>query len=189
MTISGRAEPAGGRDFVNDELGKRSHRARHLLALSGTPQTGAPLPVYLLGRDEAAASDPLSAAKLAGWRYPIVGGASAGLASVSKDSSGFKFTGINNGTLPQRLLDAAILADQTLGPRAERYEARLLEIPALRIYALWLAGPTNYFVSLLDGQPPGSSALQIETDILPRIRAALAAVQPRRPAIGGPPTN
>ncbi len=140
--------------------------------MRGSPQTGAPLPVYLLSHDEALLPDPLPAAKLIGWNYPIVGGDSAGLAFLLIAPDGLKFAGISHGPLADRLLDAAALAENHPESRAEEFEPRLLEIPGLRIYALWLfhAERENLFISLMDGQPPGSSGLQIENDIQPRIR-------------------
>lgn len=175
MPIKGQIEPIGGRDIVNTALSQRSHRARHLPVLRGSPQTGAPLPVYLINRDEALFPDPLSAAKLIGWKYPIVGGDSAGLAFLLITPDGLKFAGISHGPLPNRLLDAAVLADNHLESLAEEFEPRLLEIPALHIHALWLfcAERENVFISLMDGQPPASSALQIENSIRSRISQRL----------------
>jgi hypothetical protein len=175
MPIKGRIEPVGGRDIVNTALSQRSHRSQHLPALGGSPQTGAPLPVYLLSRDEALLPDPLSAARLIGWKYPIIGGDSPGLAFLLIAPDGLKFGGISHGPLPSRLLDAAVLADNHLESLAEEFEPRLLEIPALHIYALWLfhAERENFFVSLMDGQPPGSVSLRIENNIQPRISQRL----------------
>ena len=177
MTIKTQVEPAGGRDIVHSALSQRSHRAKHFPSLSGTPQTGAPLPVYLLSRDEASLQNPLANAKLIGWKYPILGGDSVGLASLLITEDGLKFAGINHGLLSGRLLDAAVLADSKQGPLAKEFEPRLLEIPSLRIYALWLfcTGSENSFISLMDGHPPGSAKLRIVKSIRSRIRTALIA--------------
>jgi hypothetical protein len=176
MTIKGQIEPVGGRDIVNTALSQRSHRTEHLPALHGSPQTGAPLPVYLISRDEALSSDPLSEAKLIGWKYPIVGGRSDGLAFLLRVApTDLKFAGISHGPLPRRLLEAAVLADNHLGSLTEEFEPRLLEIPALHIYALWLhrAERKNVFISLMDGQPPASSKLRIVNSIQSRISRRL----------------
>ena len=190
MALKGQTEPAGGRDIVNSALNERAQRGQQLPALRGSPQTGAAIPVYLVSRDEAALPEPLKAAKLVGWKYPVIGGDSPGIASLLAAPDGLKFAGINHGPLPERLLEAAVLAESSLGSREEVYEPRLLEIPALRIYALWLyrADQENFFIALLNGQPPGSSKLQMENSILPRIGAALTgatvARRPRPPAAG-----
>ena len=171
MPIKGQIEPVGGRDIVNAALSQR----QHLPALLGSPQTGAPLPVYLLSRDEALLPDPLSAAKLIGWKYPIIGGDSAGLAFLLIAPDGLKFAGISHGPLAGRLLEAAVLADENLESVAEEFEPRLLEIPALHIYALWLfsAEREDVFISLMEGQPPDSFSLQVEHNIQPRISEKL----------------
>ena len=176
MPIKVQIEPVGGRDIVNTALSKRSHRSQHLPALRGSPKTGSPLPVYLLNQEEALLPDPLSAANLVGWKYPIIGGDSAGIAFLLKTSDGLKFGGISHGNLPKRLLDAAVIADNHLKSRTEEFEPRLLEVPALRIYALWLFCDVrdDIFISLM-GSQQGSFKVQIENTIQPRISVALAS--------------
>lgn len=188
MTIVSRSEPEGGRDIVNAALSARSQRSHIMKMLSGAPQTGAPLPVYVLDRETAASDDPLAHAKQAGWQYPIVGGETQGLASLAEGPKGLEFSGITHGTLPQRVLEAATLAERTLGPLPEQFQVRLLEIPSLLTLCLWFAGPTNRFISLLDGSPPGTAPLRVEDDIRARLRNALGAVQ-RAPGFGETPTN
>lgn len=167
MPIKSQIEPVDGRDIVKIALGRRSHRAQHLTALRGSPQIGAPLSVYLISGDKALSDDDLSTAELIGWKYPIVGGDSIGLAFLLITPEGVKFAGISHGPLPNRLLEAAILADEHLKSLGGEFELRLLEIPALHIFALWLCGAEgkNEFISLIDGQSPASSKLQIENNM------------------------
>jgi hypothetical protein len=174
----------GGREIVYTALGRRLHRAQHLSALRGSPQIGAPLPIFLLDHAEASLEDPLSAARLVGWRYPIVGGASPGLAYLREDAGDLKFAGIADGQLPERLLEAAVLADDNFGSRPERFQPRLLEIPSLRICGLWLCGSErhNFFILLENGQRRGSWPLQIERSIQPAITTALAGLRLRSSA-------
>ena len=190
MTIRNQNEPPGGRDIVNAALRARSPRTANLMALGGAAaQTGRALPIYILTLEDASAADPLALAKLTGWRYPIVGGELPGLASLAQGPDQPQYAGITHGLLPQRLLEAAKLAEETLASSSESYEPRLLDAPALRIYCLWLAGASNYFISLMDGQPPGTSDLRIEDDIVARIRAALAARTSHLRQVDGSPTN
>lgn len=106
MPIKSQIEPVGGRDIVNTALSQRSHRARHLPVLRGSSQVGTPLPVYLINRDEALFPDPLLAAKLIGWKYPIVGGDSAGLVFLLITPGGLKFAGISHSPLSGLVLVA-----------------------------------------------------------------------------------
>ena len=177
MPIKGQIEPVGGREIVHAALSHRSHRGQYLPALCGSPQTGAPLPVYVISCDEALFPDPLGAAKLIGWKYPIVGGDSAGLAFLLITPDGLKFAGISHGPLPGRLLEAAVVADKHLESVAEEFEPRLLEIPALHIYALWLfrAEGENFFISLMDEDPSASSMLHTKNDIRSRISQRLGS--------------
>ena len=186
VTILQHTEPTGHRNVLQLALNRRSHRAHDLPALKGSPQISAPLPVYTLGRDGAATPDPLTEIRMVGWKYLIVGEDGVGLAELADSASGPEFCGISHGVMPQRLLDGAKIADKQLAPKREEFQARILEIPALRICALWLVGPSNYFVSLLDGHPPGTSPLVLETDIRPRISAALAAVRSQQRGVPTP---
>jgi hypothetical protein len=191
MAIRNQNEPMGGRDIINAALSSRLPRARNLFALGGAAaQMGRALPIYMLTLEDAAASEPLTHAKLTGWRYPIVGGPVTGLASLAGSSSeGAHYAGITHGILPDRLLQAAAFAEAKLGPVPDEYEPRLLEAPSLKIYCLWFAGSSNFFVSLMDGQPPGTAPLKMETDISARIRDAMAVSRSPAVPLGGSPTN
>jgi hypothetical protein len=191
MTIRNQPEPTGGRDIIHAALSARLPQTRSLRAAKvGAVQTGHPLPVYVLTRQDAQLPDPLARATLAGWSYPIVGGQEPGLASLSGTPDTPHFSGTTEGSLPQRLLEAAELAERQLADDPEVYEPRLLDMPALRMFCLWLKGPRDRFVQLLGGQPAGSAPLTMENDIGPAIHAALAASAVRTPTPGeGPPTN
>ncbi|MEM5316532.1 hypothetical protein [Paraburkholderia sp. JHI869] len=190
MTLTVPTEPVGGRDIVQSELARRSHRANTIAALRGTPSTTAPLPFYTLTRHDFTLQDPLSAAKQVGWRYLIVDGDAPGVVMISTRKGHFDFAGIASGPLPQRLFDAVTLANQGLGADPIAYEMRLLDIPSMRDSAVWLKGSSSQFISLMDGQPPGSAALRIETsaDFIGRLktRNSLPATPP---ASSGRPTN
>jgi hypothetical protein len=189
MPIVSKTEPIGGRDIVRKTLTVRSQRARDDSALRGSLQTGAPLPIYLVSSEEISGADPLSSAKIVGWRYPVIGGASAGLVTLVEDKGDLKFAGVSQGLLPARLLEAAALAEDNLRSTEERLEPRLLEIPSLRVTALWLCGSQgqNLFIFLVDGQRWDSSQLQIEHSVQPRVTAALTALGRRSGGVSSPP--
>jgi hypothetical protein len=192
MAISNLSDPIGGRAIINDALAKRLSRHPNLLGLDGAPtQIGSGIPVYSLTRNAAASEDPVGAAIRMGWCFLIVG-SGLGLATLTEDTGmGQHFAGIMQGVLPQRLVDAAQLAEANLANEPEVFEPRLLECPPLHIYCLWFKGSqTSRFISLMDGRPPGSAPLTIESDILPLIRSVLSGRNPRRPrSAGGSPTN
>jgi hypothetical protein len=184
MTLAARKEPAEARRIVSEALARRIRRAPSLPSLFGSPRIGTPLPVYHLSRKEAALGDPVSTAKMIGWRYAVVGGAWPGVAALKEDAGALFYAGLSHGTPAQRLLDAALLAEDNLGSAAEEYEPRVVEIPSLRLSALWLSGRggQNYYVVIEDGRAAETSVLQLERSIQPRIAAALEGLRGRRPA-------
>jgi hypothetical protein len=151
------------------------HRAEDLPSLKGSPKIGTPLPNYILDPGDVSRSSPLAAARRVGWKYPVVDGAAPGLATLVEKAGTLAYTGINHGISAERLIDAAILADDNLRSTVDEFEPRILEIPALRLYALWLYGVQSFFVVLADGGRPGPGPLQLERDIGPHVAAALRA--------------
>lgn len=122
----------------------------HMPSLRGSPRTGSPLPVYRMGGTNTALPNSLRRAKIRGWQYPLIGGESPGLVHLSKAHDGLKYAGVTEGPFVRRLLDAASLAEERLADSSQMFEPRLLEIPALQIYLLWLRPKqgANIFVSL-----------------------------------------
>ncbi len=168
---------------MSEALARRIRRAPSLPSLCGSPRIGTPLPVYHLSRKEAALGDPVSTAKMIGWRYAVIGGQWPGVASLKEDAGALSYAGLSYGTPAQRLLDAAQLAEETLGSAAVEYEPRVIEIPSLRLSALWLFRPSgqSYYVVIEDGRAADTCVLQLDRSIQPRIAAALEGLRGRRP--------
>lgn len=190
MTAPSEAPPDGSREILHQALRQRLHRSRHLPSLRGSPQIGAPLPIYLLRAASLSPPVRLSQAKPIGWRYPILGGGAPGLATLLKERGSAKYAGLSHGPLARRIVEAASLI-ATKTPSLESYSLRLLEIPALRTYALWLFAPrqASWFVSLLDGRPPGTAELRLERSIRRRIVSAWEASRKARESARLPKTT
>jgi hypothetical protein len=142
--------------------------------MRGTLQVSAPLPVYRLGFKASLRPHPLRNARLKGWSYLIIGGESAGVAHLRVNRGEFTFDGITDGPAAHILLDAAILATDRLESLKRSFEARILEIPSLRVHALWLycRGGGSQFV---DFRAVGADAkLDSLRQIEMRIASALA---------------
>jgi hypothetical protein len=199
MTIIQNAGPANGRDVVRQALAIRMPQGRSFSTpLGGAPQAGSPVPFYHLPLSKLDSQDPLSQATLSGWRYPVVGGINPGLADLREgsDDSSPMYAGLVHGGMVQRFMQAALLAEQTLGSTSDAFEPRILDVPALQFSALWLVGKTtNYFISLLEGRPPGSAPLAVVSDIVPSLiakagaRHAAASSPFGGSSVGGSPTN
>jgi hypothetical protein len=138
MTITRKAEHADARKILYASLAKRAHYARHINALRDNAQISAPLPVYRLGFKTSSRPHPLRNARLKGWNYLIIRGESTALAHLCARRGGLIFAGITDGPAAHILLNAAILADGRLQSLKRSFEARILEIPTLRVHALWL---------------------------------------------------
>ena len=189
MTIRRHAGPTDGFQVLNQALSARGHNVHRLFALGGAPQVTSPLPIYQITLQEAAQPDPIGAAKQTGWYYPVIGGAAPGIAKIYFDGTTSKYEGITQGILPTRLIQAGYVADQQLGNVGEEYEPRMLLVPSLDIAALWLHAPFDHFISLLDGDPPGSAPLVVTTDIRSALNTALRARGNPAAAGGQRPTN
>ena len=174
MAVFTQAKPAGGREILHRALRKRFHRRPAVTMPRGIAQTGTPMPAYRLTRRAAAQAKPLSRAREVGWRYPVLVGGTPCLACLRNSSYGLQYGGMGEGILPQRLFEAAALAVKELDSIEGRFQPRLLEIPALRLFALWLFAPrrASRFIVLVAGYG-SSSTLKIESDIAPHLRVAL----------------
>ena len=108
-----------------------------------------PLPVYILGLTEID-GDFLARAKRRAWRYLVTGDRVLAADVVAPGRRTPKFGSVMRGDLPPRLLEACDRAAESYGSRAERFEARVLEIPALYVVALWVHGQEGTFWNLLE---------------------------------------
>lgn len=192
MPITSAPGPQNGQALVQQELSRRIPQGPVRAALVGAPQTGSPIPVFHLDLVHLTAPSPLDLAYQTGWRYPVIGGLEPGLAYVRQSGAAPDLTsygGLQQGLHPRRLMQAGQMAQVALAADQIRFEPRMLQVVSLQFSALWLHGSDdrNFFVSLLEGSPPGTTPLQIVNDIFTTLRARAAA----RPPAGGSltPTN
>jgi len=201
MVIKANKGPLHGLAVMQQALEARATRAAVFSTpLGGAPQSGSPVPVYHLPLINLGDDDPLAAASVTSWRYPIIGGIEPGLADIrqSDDDSSASYGGLSQGLLARRFIQASLLAEQALAAAPEELQPRLLDVPALQFAALWLHGDlSNYFVSLFDGRPAGTAPLRLVTEVVPDLRARAARRLPptgfATPPLGGgqsgTPTN
>jgi hypothetical protein len=174
MTIVCQQQPVGGRELVHGAVNARRQLSL-LPSLRGSPQVGSAIPVYRLSRHSVSLPKPLSRARKIGWRYPIVRGDAPGFVALLKKADRLEFGGIHEGSLAKNLLDAAALAKQAL-PHTETFEPRILEVPSLRLHALWMFAPRagGRFISLIRGRAVGQTTqLQIADNFDSLIKTGL----------------
>lgn len=112
--------------------------------LQGSPRTLAGLPVYTLAWSDVSRGAFAAKARRTGWVYPVVGGKSPALALLAMDEAGRPaYAGAIASSLARRLLRAGARAEAELGAARTRFHPRILEIPSLRLFALWLHAPRD----------------------------------------------
>jgi hypothetical protein len=118
----------------------------------------------------------LAQARRVGWRYPVLVGDIQCLAYLRESTAGLRFGGITEGVLPRRVFEAAAVVENGLKSIDAEFQPRLLEIPSLHFYALWLyrRGGASRFVPLLSHEFT-SPRLRTEQETLQDIRAAVTA--------------
>ncbi len=150
-------------------------------AAAGTTDIAVPHEVYTLGLNDLAKKD-LHRAHKVGWRYLVVrDNQPVAAAEVSgSDERRLQFSHLNTGPFVEETARALALAEG-LGPVAKnKFEVRLLTVPALYVVALWLHGkkqdilipmqPTNEH--LIPSQPYAPA--EFFKELLPAAEARLA---------------
>lgn len=174
MTISYRTGPETADVVLQGALDRRqpSLSLRGITATRSAQATPMAVPYFHLGLEALDHPDPLLQAQHSGWRYSLDADGGPTMAKLGQDADDRppEFQGISGGLLAERYRAALALAEARLGPPAEVYEPRLLDVPALSYVALWLSGAQDWFIPLLDGHPPGDGPLGIASDILAQLR-------------------
>jgi len=181
MTIHTQDAPKSGRRILHAALGRRLHRAAHMPSLRGEPKSGHPLPLYRLTEHGLAQDVPLAHARRIGWQYPVIGGDLPGLASLRRTAGGLRYASLIEGPLAQRLLDAALLAEQNLAKHEAEFQPRRLQIPSLQAELLWMYRPRggSLFVSLSEARQAPELALETLRPIVTRASKRLKASRKR----------
>jgi hypothetical protein len=181
--VRSRQPPATGPRLVGKalrDLGGHPDRAAALGMAGGAAiNLSQPLPVFRLGLDDIVDEHCLDKAVEVGWRYLIesAAGGGAGYADVRQVQSGdFKFASLSKNANADRLLEAAHLAQQVGAGSSVEYEARILDVPAVYVSAIWLAAATPVFIPYIDpahlGQP--GATVRVQSDFLKNLVQAAA---------------
>ncbi len=141
----------------------------------------APIPVYFLRLDDARQADPLERVVPTSWRYLVVPGEEARVAHLNTDKGEPKCSGLLHGPVSRALLRACELAEKEVGAQETVYEPRVIDAPALQFLALWMHGPAEPYVPLLDGD----DRLRLDKDLGARIRSAVEQWRNRAGIIDG----
>jgi hypothetical protein len=132
-----------------------------------------PLPVYSLGLEDIQEPGSIKKAKPVGWRYLIEKGGNIGYADLVESSSGDQsFASLSRNRNAERLNEAAHVAE-SVAKGLPDCEARILDIPAIHIAAIWLFGTNSTFIPYIDPemlQKP-DARIAVDPEFLNRITA------------------
>lgn len=125
-----------------------------------------PLPVYRLGLDELHGADFLKRATPVGWRYLVERpGGDIAYADVKEAAGGeSRFASLSPNRNAERLMAAAHLAEQVARSLADDCEARILDVPALYISAIWLTGPSPHFIPFIEAESLADPEARVALD-------------------------
>jgi len=143
-------------------LGKAAS-ADHLLG-GAQINLSEPLPVYSLALYDISSGHSLEKARQVGWRYLIDkdGAGQVGFADVRETADGTRFTGLAQNRNAERLMDAVHLAQAVAENMANDCEARILDVPALNISAVWLSGAKPVFIPYIDPQRLSKAGAKVD---------------------------
>jgi hypothetical protein len=116
----------------------------------------APHPVFIADLEDVARGSLLKGARPDGWRYLLMRDEQVvGSATVDWDEAdGFSFSHVTQGPYVDSTREAIERAERLPEVRSEDFELRLLDVPALRVRALWLAGKQRDLLIPLRPAPP-----------------------------------
>ena len=136
-----------------------------------------PFPLYVVGLASIRrGSNSIRAARPAGWRYLLERGGAPAIADLHATATGESvyFGRLVAGDTAERLLERAREAEALAS--GQDFEARILDVPALHVAALWLHGSTSLFLPIgpdVDPAPLDLAAFQqFLLDGAIRLRAA-----------------
>lgn len=174
--------PAGMTGVVVQALSRLPKRGKSLAA--DTVETAdTPLPVYSLALDALDGDDPLGRATLVGWRYLVRQNGRLAAADAREGDGTASFAQLNRGPLVEALAQAAARAEQLASEEGVDGEARILEIPALKVAAIWIHGGDD---RLLRFEPRRVDAALISAPVFVSDARALQAKLPTPEALAEP---
>jgi hypothetical protein len=149
MTIELRPGPSDGEQVVRRALSFLSdHDPSDPLGGAPATKLSAAIPVYRMDLNTIQNENFINFARSVGWRY-LVGlpekSQAIAVADVREDEAGkTTFSRLVRGMIAKSLQNATILARKEYGDKPERFEFRIIDIPALHRSALWFHGDHDH---------------------------------------------
>ena len=162
--VQKRNPPPAGQSIVTNALRDLWQPDPHEALGGAAINLSQPLPVYSLQLADIDKADSINKAKSVGWRYLMEKAGGAAYADLVESSAGEPaFASLSRNRNAERLNQAAHLAEKVAdgGPT---YEARILDVPALHISAIWLLGLDSKFIPYIDPERLRAPDAEISVD-------------------------
>jgi hypothetical protein len=173
--------PSAGPKAIGQALRDLRPLPDHKALLGGAEiNLSAPLPVYRLGLDQLEKPDFLAKATQVGWRYLMEGPGGGGVAYADvREATGgtARFTGLAQNENATRLMEAAHLAQKVAADVPGDCEARILDVPAVYVSAVWLSCANPLFIPYIFPPRFGTGTIDVQKDFLKQLQQAAAAAQ------------
>jgi hypothetical protein len=156
------------------------------------PRASQPIRVYTVKLSDIRDEDFYARAVPAGWRYVIDANGPVGVADldeVGPDRGTPAFSRLIRGRIVEDLSLAIDYAAQRYSDDPRQYEIRVLEIPAIHKTALWLHGPEEIFIPILERRETATSPPPTHEDrnFTSRVVQMAQAKTSRQPLVGNNP--
>lgn len=156
MIVSKQAPPVDGLKAIGNALVDLAARTGPQVAsfAGSRVNIAAPLPIYRADPPDLTEESSVNLARRAGWRYVIESQNPRKVAYVDvieAPNGDAIFASHSANRNAENLLNALHLVEDVASKLPEVYEARLLDVPALYLAAVWLKGEDSIFVPYIDG--------------------------------------
>jgi hypothetical protein len=109
------------------------------------------MPAFTVALEDCTRVKFLDAARPTGWRYIVTVGDQVFIAALGDEPSNkLEFQSLTRGGLADRLAAALAVAETVTQGETSVSELRLLELPALYLYSVWLHGDEDRFIPFVD---------------------------------------
>jgi hypothetical protein len=170
--IQKRAPPAAGENIIGRALQDLWGRPDPRDLMGGaTINLSKPLPVYRLQLEDIGKPDTIGMAKPVAWRYLLEKAGGVAYADLVEAQGGAQtFASLSRNPNAYRLSQAAHVAEKVAKDLPD-CEARILDVPALHLSAVWLSGPDSKFIPYIDQEklPKPDSQVKVDPDFMDRV--------------------
>jgi hypothetical protein len=184
MPIKTITPPSGSHQIISDAISTLADPAAGPApaSIAGAPAAldlAAPHPTFTLGLEDLKAGRGTDAAYQTGVRFFVLdANDTRAAATVREDAGGTAFSGLNQGPYVIGTMTALERVEGHPALQDRDYELRVLEVPALYVFALWLHGAEENYLVPIPPTPPELTPYELIPE-----NAFVASLVPRAEAL------